>query len=36
MRALRLMPALGPGQGHGLVAKYRVQRRQPLRVDPRQ
>jgi cytochrome P460 len=34
MGALRLMPALGPGQGDGLGAKQLVQRRQPVRMDP--
>ena len=36
MGALRVMPALGPGQRHGLLAKQLVQRGQPLRMDPRE
>src|SRR3989475_4194862 len=36
MGALRVMPALGPGQGHGLVAKQFIQRGQPMRMDPRE
>ena len=34
MGALRLMSALGPGQGDGLGAKQLVQRREPVRMDP--
>src|SRR5712691_9861002 len=34
MGAMRLMPALGPGQRDGLGAKQLVQRRQPVRMDP--
>src|SRR5206468_8314035 len=36
MRALRLLPPLGPGQGDGLLAKQFVQRGQPVRMDPRE
>src|SRR5205807_7903752 len=32
----RLMPTFGPGQGDGLGAKQLVQRRQPVRMDPRE
>ncbi len=36
MGPLGLMPALGPGQGDGRLAKHLVQRRQPVRMDPGQ
>src|SRR3989454_3259375 len=36
MGALGLMPAFGARQRHGLLAKQLVQRRQPVRMDPRE
>jgi len=36
MGALRVMPTFGARQGHGLLAKQLVQRRQPVRMDPRE